>query len=415
LPAGLEEIGTDRSGRIVALAESSLAFVATPERTFHVGPLDDCRRVAVSPDGEWLATGNHGGTDTARVWRLRDATQVAHLAIEGSANVVFSPDGRWLMTAAAPCRLWTVGTWQEARQIGGGGLCFSPDSRLVVVKDANRVFRLVEVETGRTLARLERPDLSPGETLAFSPDGSRLVVATVRGVHAWDLRAIRRRLTKMGLDWDAPAYSDDDPASPTLPPLPPLKVDYGPSPPTGDVDPKVYEPLVADLEAGLARHPDQRQIRGMLAQYLNNIAWGLVTAPGSTRDPQRALSLARRAVELAPTTAIYLNTLGVAQYRAGQYAESVATLEKSLAAGKGESDAFDLFFLAMARFKLGQIDRARADFGRAVKWRRDHPNLTQPGWDEELDAFQAEARALLDGSPAELPAEVFAPEPPNRP
>jgi tetratricopeptide (TPR) repeat protein len=247
---------------------------------------------------------------------------------------------------------------------------------------------------------------------AFSPDGSRLVITTQDGpaVHVWDLRAIRRHLARIGLDWDAPAYPDDDPASPTLPPLPPLKVDYGPSPLTGDVDPKVHEPLIADLEAALARHPEHRQIRGMLAGYFNNFAWGLVNAPGSTRDPQRALSLARRAVELAPGRSILLNTLGVAQYRAGQYAEAIATLEKSVATGKGESDAFDLFFLAMARHRHGQVAQARADFDRAVNWRRKHPNLTEPRWNEELDAFQAEARALLDGPPPELPADVFAPE-----
>ena len=31
-------------------------------------------------------------------------------------------------------------------------------------------------------------------------------------MHVWDLRAIRSRLAAMGLDWDAPPYSDDDPA-----------------------------------------------------------------------------------------------------------------------------------------------------------------------------------------------------------
>ena len=143
---------------------------------------------------------------------------------------------------------------------------------------------------------------------------------------------------------------------------------------------------------------------------LNNLAWQLATGPPSLRDPERALELAWKAVSKAPDTAIYLNTLGVAQYRAGRHAQAIAPLEKSLEAGKGESDAFDLFFLAMARFKLGQIAQARADFDRAVKWRRDHPNLTQPGWSDDLDAFQTEARALLVGPPAELPADVFAPE-----
>ena len=46
-------------------------------------------------------------------------------------------------------------------------------------------------------------------------------------VHVWDLRAIRQHLAGMGLDWDAPAYSDDDPADPAAPPLPPLQVDFG--------------------------------------------------------------------------------------------------------------------------------------------------------------------------------------------
>ena len=93
----------------------------------------------------------------------------------------------------------------------------------------------------------------------------------------------------------------------------------------------------------------------------------------------------------------------------GQFAEAVATLEKSLAAGKGQSDAFDLFFLAMARHQLGQVAQARPDFDRALKWRRDHPAEPQPGWNEELDAFQAEAESVLAGPPGELPADVFAP------
>jgi serine/threonine protein kinase/WD40 repeat protein len=409
-------IAQDRSGRIVAQTDSVFAFIATPERTILVGPLDDCRSVAVSPDGEWLATGSH--VRGAQVWRIRDATKLAELPIDYNTGVLFSPDGKWLTTTRTPCRLWEVGTWRESPlKIGGEGVCFSPEGRLVVVKDTSRIIRLVETETGRTLARLESPDLCDMRGATFSPDGSRLVVTTNDGpaVHVWDLRAIRRHLARIGLDWDAPAYSNDDPASPTLPPPPPLQVDLGPSPLTWQPEPKLHENLITDLETALARQPDQRRIRFLLAHYCNNFAWSLVAAPGSTHNPQRAVSLARRAVELAPTQDIYLNTLGVAQYRAGQHAEAIATLEKSLAAGKGESDGFDLFFLAMARYRLGRVAEARADFDRAVKWRRDHPNPAQPGWSEELDAFQAEARALLDEAAPELPVDVLAPGPPDRP
>ncbi len=96
------------------------------------------------------------------------------------------------------------------------------------------------------------------------------------------------------------------------------------------------------------------------ANSYNNLAWRLATGPVRPARSAAGMVLARKAVAMAPDTAIYLNTLGVAQYRAGQYAEAITTLEKSLAASKGESDGFDLFFLAMARHKLGQIDRGKS-------------------------------------------------------
>ncbi len=43
----------------MAVAYYDYAAVATPEGTIRMEPLDDCRTVAVSPDGEWLATGTH--------------------------------------------------------------------------------------------------------------------------------------------------------------------------------------------------------------------------------------------------------------------------------------------------------------------------------------------------------------------
>ena len=202
LPGG-ESIAEDRAGLILAGAHYDHAHVLTPARAFVVKPLDNCRFVAVSPDGKWLATGSHM-QNGAQVWRMRDAEKVAQLAIEGSVLVEFSPDGKWLMTKAPPCQLWEVGTWHEARQIGGRGLCFSPWDRQLVVEDADKVLRLVETETGRTLARLESPDLCSVDFATFSPDGSRLVVTTNDGpaVHVWDLQAIGRQLKGMRLAWN---------------------------------------------------------------------------------------------------------------------------------------------------------------------------------------------------------------------
>ncbi len=92
-------IAEDRSGRIVAKARSDYAYVATAERTIRVGPLDDCRGVAVSPDGQWLATGTHQGRG-AQVWRIHDSTKVAELPIDCGTGVSFSPDGKWLVAGS---------------------------------------------------------------------------------------------------------------------------------------------------------------------------------------------------------------------------------------------------------------------------------------------------------------------------
>ncbi len=110
--------------------------------------------------------------------------------------------------------------------------------------------------------------------------------------------------------------------------------------------------------------------------------------------------LARKAVEKAPERSIYVNTLGVALYRNGQYAEAVPVLEKSLKASAGATDAFDLFFLAMCRQRLGDAGRAKEDHDRAVRWVQDHKATLSPAWVGELAAFQSEADAVLAKAPA---------------
>jgi hypothetical protein len=149
--------------------------------------------------------------------------------------------------------------------------------------------------------------------------------------------------------------------------------------------------VIGDLEAALASKPDQAGVRGGLAQRCNNYAWGLANAPESSRNPERALTLARRSVELVPNQANYLNTLGVAQYRAGRYAEAVATLERNLTAPGGKSAGYDLFFQAMAHWRLGNKPQALTCFDKAVEWMEQNQRA-----DDELIRFRAEAAALLE-------------------
>jgi WD40 repeat protein len=404
-------LGEDRSGRIVAVAYRSAVHILTPQREFTVSHLDDCRSADVSPDGQWLATGSSmfGGV---RIWRIADATEVSKLSLEGGTGAYFSPDGKWLMTDQAPCRLWEVGTWREYRQIGGRGWAFSPDGRLVVVQDADQALRLVEAETGRTLARFESPDQCASQWTTFSPDGSRLVVSTNDGpaVHVWDLRRIRHRLARMGLDWDAPPYPDTDPAAETSRAFSNTVLDLGPFKPE-------MQSLLAqarqleqsgDVGGALDRLRQAVRVSPNHATAHNNLAWLLVTAPEAHRNLDEALEHARRAVELEPGEQVSLNTLGVILYRTGRFAEAIETLEKSLAAGKGQLAAFDLFFLAMAHHRLGHVDQARARFDEAKNWMETHRKTLSPGHLKELTDFRAEAEAVLAGASAEWPDDVFA-------
>ncbi|HEX4070202.1 MAG TPA: WD40 repeat domain-containing protein, partial [Planctomycetaceae bacterium] len=204
LPPGMLGFAADRAGETMALAYRHCAAFTSGERIVRVGLLYDCRHVALTPDGQWLATGSH--SKGAQVWRVSDAKRAAVLPIDEGTAVVFSPDGKRLMTAN-PCRLWTVGTWREERQIDGGGMCFSPDGRSVVVQDADHVLNLVDAETGSVLARFKSPDSCEVVAAAFTPDGSRLAFSTNDGpaVHVWDLRTVRTELATLGLDWNAPA------------------------------------------------------------------------------------------------------------------------------------------------------------------------------------------------------------------
>jgi hypothetical protein len=74
------------------------------------------------------------------------------------------------------------------------------------------------MSTGRELARLEDPD-QDASFAQFTPDGTKLVALARDGLRVWDLRRIRQELTKLGLDWDAPAFRPEEPDATALTPL----------------------------------------------------------------------------------------------------------------------------------------------------------------------------------------------------
>ena len=126
------------------------------------------------------------------------------------------------------------------------------------------------------------------------------------------------------------------------------------------------------------------------AMLSNNLAWLMVISVDKrVRNIGRALELAKSAVKLDQKSAAAWNTLGVASYRAGDWAGAIMALERSVAI-QGRT-SFDDFFLAMAHEKLGQSAQAKIEYERAIRWMKQaNPN------DPELRQFRAEASVALD-------------------
>ncbi len=179
--------------------------------------------IALSPDGRWAATGTFKGADV-KIWDLSQTGQPSsvHTIACGWTDVKFSPDGRWLIVSdGGELRFFQVGSWEldpamSTRMHGRGALVFAPDSSLLAVSTtAAKHVELIAADTGRELATLTPQDsqtfIGPQ---CFSPDAGRLAASTSAGaIQLWDLRAVRRQLADMGLDWDRPPYPPADTVS----------------------------------------------------------------------------------------------------------------------------------------------------------------------------------------------------------
>ena len=206
---GTSEIAASHDGRVVAqsmwrgygMLPFAGGWILSPnsQKPRWVEPGWSAGKCDVSPDGRWAAFGALGAYETAtgrRVWNCPD----------GNSYCRFSADGRWLLTDSDGGRVYAVPTWELGPRFGPG--CpwdLSPDGRLVVVGETDGIYRLVELATGRELARLEAPDQVYGPAV-FSPDGTCLVVGADDGLRVWDLRRLRAGLAMLGIDWEAPPY-----------------------------------------------------------------------------------------------------------------------------------------------------------------------------------------------------------------
>jgi serine/threonine protein kinase/WD40 repeat protein/Tfp pilus assembly protein PilF len=409
--------GSSADAQVVAIPQyyrGALVLHRDGQRLLHLGNQDDVRNCAVSPDGCWVVTGSHSLRQGvgAKVWDAREGRLVKDLPVSGLCTVRFSPDGRWLLTSSSEGpRLWKVGTWEEGPKLGGTRLnalgAFTQDSKLLAVGDKPGVVRLVAPDSGSEIARLTAPEPVRLQPCCFTPDATQLVVVGLETMtlHIFNLRALRAGLDELGLDWDAPPLCTT--ADTTMARLPSLSLQFE----LGDVQQWPQADRLQQQAIEHLRKKEHTEALAVLRQAVtiapgfalphNNLAWLLLTGPKELRNPRQALTEARKAVELGPAWAMYLNTLGVALYYTGNFADAIPVLERSLRAQRGQADAFDLFFLAMCHHRLGEEDKAKDYLKRGKQWFEAHKAKLPARWVEEMSAFQAEAESVLAQSAAE--------------
>jgi len=198
------------------------------------GYINTYARLAISPDGRFLAGGDNKGL--VLLWRLSDGLNMRALRGHRApiVGLAFSSDGRLLVTAGSEesVKVWEVASGRERQVVlhdpdnsRVASIALSPTGRrLAILTKASRIAgkvafweadeagafrfaRAVKIE-GMDVAfpLLDRPDAR----MAFSPDGRLLAVANDEYTYLVDAdQASLKRVIKTDSDVEALAFSPD--------------------------------------------------------------------------------------------------------------------------------------------------------------------------------------------------------------
>jgi hypothetical protein len=402
--------------------------------------------VAFSPDGRRLAAAC--GDHTVKIWdvapRRAGGGNPAPRTLAGHTGpvlcVAFSPDGQRLASAGEDrtVRVWDAATGQELRTLRGHthrvrGATFSPDSQRIASASEGLFgteshvpgeIKIWDAVTGQETLTL--PGLA-GKiySIVFSPDGWRLAAACEdRTVRVWDTTPptpalFEHREASNVVQWlfttpldqeqvvarlrsDATLRDDvrqlaldlTEPYSRNQVRRQAEEVVVGLFARQGMLRPEVLANVRANTKLSEAV---RREALALAERYIEDARVLIQNSRAVVRRPdekpapyRRALLAAETACRLAPYEEAYPVTLGLAQYRVGDFAAAAATLTQAVERSTGPAA---LAGLAMAQHRLGQEGPAQATLARLREV------MKQPRWANNAEArgLAREAESLLQG------------------
>jgi WD40 repeat protein/serine/threonine protein kinase len=357
-----------------------------------LGPGTPVWCVAFSPDGQRLAAAvDH----TICVWNA--ATGEKLLTLSGNAedirSVAFSPDGQRLVSGSndSLVKVWDVQTGQELLTLGGHSgavlsVAFSPDGMRLASADADQSVKLWNAQP-RTAEAVDQSAALSLLSLLFTASSSLdKVVSRLREDGTISAAVRQRALDLAEAYFKSAVHRNADHLVQSLSHKSLMKQD-----------------LMATIRADTdLSKPVQEEALRLAQQYvedpesLNRVSRTTLRRPVTEAANRLALRQAETACRLCPQEHSYLTTLGMAQYRLGQFTAALNTLASSSRLNATAPDALqpaDLAFLAMTQQMLGKTEEARTTLQRLQEV------MDKPPWanQEEAQAFLNEAQALLRG------------------
>jgi WD40 repeat protein/serine/threonine protein kinase/tetratricopeptide (TPR) repeat protein len=438
-PEGTTTLRFSTDGRSLIVGSNGRTKVIDVAGGNVIGVLPDRGVVATSANPDVVA--GWRGDGKVFVSDLRGGQEKAALPVGPANGLVVSPDGKTVATYQAwvavdnTVKLWDVGTHQsttlrveppESCRLSVLCAAFSPDGKLLAAGYQFQWVTVWDVTTGRVkLQFYQRQNMLSVSSLAFSPDGKVLAVGThMGGVTLWEVESGKRlasckghpnevhalefspdgaTLATAGADrtvrlWDVITGQERGALAGHLGPV--HRVTFssdGSTLATAEADGTVKLWRAATDPVARARRTiqDSDDPLYVVATQYWACAWDLATTDDpKERDPDRAVELAKKATALFPKMSHFWLTLGVAQYRATQWREAIAALEKSEELAPGQFTTTNGFYRTMAHWKLGSKHEARTWYDRAAEWTDEHGP-----YDPQSHRLRIEAAALL-GLPA---------------